>query len=122
MAAPVIWFEVIGKDGKKLQDFYSELFDWKINADNPMNYGMVEAAGSGNDPGKGSIGGGIGSAAEGVPPYVTFYVQVNDPDAYLKRVEKMGGSVIVPTTEIPNMVTFALFADPEGHIVGLVKG
>jgi predicted enzyme related to lactoylglutathione lyase len=122
MSAPVVWFEILGKDGKKLQNFYSELFDWKINADNPMQYGMVEAAGNGNEPGKGSIGGGIGSGQPGVPNYVTFYVQVNDPDAYLKRVESKGGKVIVPTTEIPNMVTFALFADPEGNVVGLVKG
>ena len=28
----------------------------------------------------------------------------------------------MPVTEIPNMVTFALFADPEGHVVGVVKG
>jgi predicted enzyme related to lactoylglutathione lyase len=27
----------------------------------------------------------------------------------------------VPVTEIPNMVTFAQFADPQGNVVGLVK-
>jgi predicted enzyme related to lactoylglutathione lyase len=121
MSAPVVWFEIIGKDGKKLQNFYGELFNWKINADNPMQYGMVDAAGSGTDPGKGSIGGGIGAAQPGEPGHVTFYVQVDEPDAYLRRIEKLGGRVIVPTTEIPNMVTFALFADPEGNMVGLVK-
>jgi predicted enzyme related to lactoylglutathione lyase len=25
-------------------------------------------------------------------------------------------------TEIPNMVTFALFSDPEGNVVGVFKG
>ncbi len=122
MTAPVVWFEILGKNAKKLQDFYGELFDWKINADNPMSYGMVEAGGNGEEPGKGSIAGGIGSAQEGAPGHVTFYVQVNDMDAYLKRLERMGGRVIVPITEIPNMVTFAIFADPEGNMVGLVKG
>jgi len=43
MANPVVHFEVTGKDGKKLQDFYSGVFGWKINADNPMNYGIVDA-------------------------------------------------------------------------------
>jgi len=52
MANPVTWFEVTGKDGKKLQDFYSGVFGWKIDASNPMNYGMVDNAGQG-------IGGGI---------------------------------------------------------------
>jgi predicted enzyme related to lactoylglutathione lyase len=48
-------------------------------------------------------------------------VSVEDPNAYLTRAEKFGGKTIVPVTEIPNMVTFALFADPEGHVVGIVK-
>ncbi len=121
-AAPVVWFEVTGKDAKKLQSFYGKIFDWKINADNPMNYGMVDAAANGAAVGTGSIGGGIGPAQPDAPGYVTFYVQVDDPDAYLKKIESLGGKTIMPTTEIPNMVTFALFQDPEGNMVGLVKG
>lgn len=70
MSAPkVVHFEILGQDGRKMQDFYSELFAWKVNADNPMNYGLVEAAG------EGSIGGGIGAAEDG-PGHVTFYVQL----------------------------------------------
>ncbi|HEX9653312.1 MAG TPA: VOC family protein [bacterium] len=114
MAAPVVHFEVIGKDGKKLQNFYSKLFDWKINADNPMNYGLVEAA-------QGGIGGGVGPAQPGQPGYVTFYVGVPDVKAALKKAESLGGKTVVPETEIPNMVTFGLFADPEGNHVGVVK-
>lgn len=121
-AAPVVHFEIIGKDGKKLQDFYSKLLDWKINADNPMNYGLVEAAGNGAEVGKGSIGGGVSGAEEGMPGYVTVYAQVSDLAATLKKAESMGGKTVVPPTEIPNMVTFALFSDPEGNVVGLVKG
>jgi predicted enzyme related to lactoylglutathione lyase len=121
-AAPVVHFEVVGKDGKKLQNFYSKLFDWKINADNPMNYGLVEAAGNGTEAGKGSIGGGVGAGQEGMPGYVTFYAQVPDLAATLKKAESMGGKTVMPPTEIPNMVTFALFTDPEGHMVGIVQG
>ena len=115
MGAPVVHFEIIGKDSGKLISFYGELFDWKINADNPMNYGIIESQK------EGTIGGGIGQSQEGQPGHVTFYAEVDDLQAYLDRVEKMGGKTIVPVTEIPNMVTFALFADPEGHVVGLVK-
>ena len=57
MGAKVTHFEILGKDAKKLQGFYSDLFDWQINADNPMNYGLVQAQG------EGSIGGGIGHTA-----------------------------------------------------------
>ncbi len=114
MAAPVVHFEVIGKDGKKLQNFYSKLFDWKINADNPLNYGLVEA-------GSGGIGGGIGAAQPGQPASVTFYVGVPDVKAALKKAESLGGKTVVPETEIPNMVTFGMFADPEGNHVGVVQ-
>ena len=47
MGNPVVHFEVLGKDGEALQSFYSDLFDWKINADNPMNYGIVDTGGEG---------------------------------------------------------------------------
>jgi uncharacterized protein len=115
-AAPVVHFEILGKDGSKLQDFYRSLFDWKINADNPMKYGLVEAANSS------SIGGGIGASQKGAPGIVTVYVQVTDLQAQLDKAESLGGKTIVPPTEIPGYVTIALFQDPEGNTIGLIKG
>jgi len=117
MGAPVVHFEILGQNGKALQEFYANLFGWKINADNPMGYGLVDT----DSDGKG-IGGGIGGANEGEPGWVTFYVEVDNLQAYLDKVAKHGGKTIVPITEIPEMVTFAVFQDPEGHMVGLVKG
>lgn len=51
---------------------------------------------------------------------MTVYVEVPDCDAALKKVEALGGRTLVPTTVIPGMVTFAMFADPEGNAVGVV--
>jgi uncharacterized protein len=113
MANPVTWFEITGKDGKKLQDFYSGVFGWKVDANNPMQYGMVDNQGQG-------IGGGI-SAGDGGTKQVTFYIEVDDPQAYLGKVESQGGKTVVPVTEIPGMVIFAQFADPEGNVVGITK-
>ena len=113
MANQVSWFEVTGKDGAKLQQFYGGLFGWKINADNPMHYGIVDGA-------DGGISGGVGQSVNG-GKQVTFYVSVDDPQAYLDRAQSLGGRTIVPVTEIPDMVTFAQFADPEGNVVGIVK-
>ncbi len=113
MPNPVVHFEIVGKDAKKLQGFYSGVFDWKVDANNPISYGMVDTGGQG-------INGGIAGADDGIAR-ATFYIEVNDTDAYLKKVEGMGGKVLVPTTVVPNMVTFAMFADPEGNLVGLVK-
>ena len=70
MGQPVVHFEIMGTDADKLHSFYSDLFDWKINAENPMSYGIVDREGNVNADGVG-IGGGIG-AAPGVrgPPHL----------------------------------------------------
>ena len=114
MPNPVTHFEIIGKDGKALQDFYANLFGWKVDANNPMNYGIVEP-----QEGHGT-GGGIG-AGEGEASYVTIYVEVDDPQAYLDKAVSMGGQVAMPVTEIPGMVIFAQFKDPEGNVIGITK-
>ncbi|MBV9356513.1 MAG: glyoxalase [Chloroflexi bacterium] len=118
MAAPSVhWFEVTGRDGPALQQFYARLFDWSVaDAGDSSGYGLVSAAGTG-------IGGGIGASQDGGPGQVTFYVEVDDPASYLARAEQLGGRALVQPTEIPNYgLTFALFTDPEGHVVGLSKG
>ena len=78
-----------------------------------MGYGML------SQPDKG-IGGGVGQAQDG-NGHVTFYVEVDDPQAALDKIESLGGKTVMPVTEM-EMVTFALFTDPEGHLVGIVKG
>ena len=113
MGAPVVHFEIQARDAAAARAFYSELFGWTIDADNPMNYGEV-ATGAGS-----GIDGGI-TVAEG-PPMATFYIEVPDPQATLDAIVERGGSVVVPVTEIPDSVTFALFTDPDGNAVGLVK-
>ena len=116
MKNPVVHFEVVAKDGEAAQEFYSKLFDWKLNADNPDNYGIIET------PESGGIGGGIGAAPEGSSRHVTFYVAVDDLQSYLDKAESLGGKTIMPPTEVPGQVALALFADPEGNVVGMVKG
>jgi predicted enzyme related to lactoylglutathione lyase len=116
MAAPVTHFEINARDGKRAQDFYSALFGWKINADNEMRYGLVDTGV------KMGINGGIGQADQNSNPSVTFYVQVEDIQKHLDNAVALGARIIVPLTDVPGMVTFAQFADPEGNVVGLLKG
>ena len=111
MGAPVTWFEVASSHPKELFAFYKKVFDWTIE-EVEVGYGVVTA-----DPSSG-IAGGIGQA-DG-PNQVTFYIEVNDPKEFLKRVEQNGGKTVVPVMETP-MVTFAQFADPQGNVIGLVK-
>jgi len=116
MGRPVVHFEIHGKDGKKLQEFYKALFEWEIDDNNPMQYGMV-AAGQGGPPE--GIGGGI--AQSDAAPMVTFYVQVVSLDETLKKAESMGGKTVMPPMDVPGGPTMAQLQDPEGNTIGLVK-
>jgi len=121
MGQPVVHFEVVGKDGEKLRSYYSDLFGWKINADNPMNYGIVEREGNVNTDGVG-IGGGVGAGPDGYDGHVTFYVEVPDVEAALVQAESLGGKRRMGPEEVPGGPTLGHFTDPEGNMVGLVQG
>ena len=120
MGQPVVHFEILGKDAEKLQSYYSELFGWEVDSDNPMNYGMVQREGNVNPDGVG-IGGGIGAGPEGYPGHATFYVEVPDVEAALAKAENLGGSRMMGPETVTEGVEIGQFKDPEGHLVGLVK-
>jgi uncharacterized protein len=120
MGQPVVHFEVIGKDGAKLQSYYGDLFGWEFDTNNPMNYGVVTRDGNTNDDGAG-IGGGVAGGPEGYDGHVTFYVEVPDVEASLARAEELGGSRIMGPDEVMEGLTLGQFSDPEGHVIGVVK-
>jgi predicted enzyme related to lactoylglutathione lyase len=118
MGHPVVHFEVMGKDGGALQRYYSELFDWQITpAPGPMDYGLVEQWVNAEGIG---IGGGVGAGRDGYGGHVTFYVQVPDVEAALAKAEGLGGKRVSGPDPIPTGQVIGLFADPEGHVIGLV--
>jgi predicted enzyme related to lactoylglutathione lyase len=121
MGQPVVHFEVLGKDAERLRRYYAELFGWKIDADNPVGYGMVARDENVNPDGIG-IGGGIGAAPEGYDGHVTFYVEVPDVEAALARAESLGGTRMMGPETVMDVVELGLFADPEGHLIGVVRG
>ncbi len=113
MANPVAWFEVDGPDAPALQGFYAKLFDWKVDANNSMNYGMVE-------PADGGIGGGVASSQDG-SAQVTFYVAVPDLQAALDKASRLGGHTVQPPMDVPDGPSIAFFSDPAGNRIGLMK-
>ena len=120
MANPVIHFEVTGKDGEKLKSYYSELFGWQVNSDNPMDYGTI-GDGQGKGPDGEGIGGGIATAPEGSDGYVTFYVQVPSVEEALAKAESLGGHRVLGPDKVMDMMIIGQFKDPEGHLIGLIN-
>jgi predicted enzyme related to lactoylglutathione lyase len=115
MPHPVIWFEVVGKDAEALRRFYGDMFGWRIDPA-PEAPGYFMCTTDGEMP-----SGGIGADPAGGDGHVTFYVETDDLQASLDKAESLGAKTIMPPTEPMGGTRIALFADPEGHMVGLVK-
>jgi len=114
-ANPIVHWEIMGPDGDALKAFYSVLFDWKFNTPEGFeNYHTTEGDAMG-------VNGAVGQGSEETPAYNCIYVGVADIDATLADVESGGGVTAMPRTEIPGVVTFAMFHDPAGNLVGLVE-
>lgn len=114
MSNPVVHFEIASEHAKELQAFYSQLFGWKVDTNNPVEYGVVE---TGSERG---IAGGIGPAMGG-PNRVTFYVEVDDLRAYLDKAVSLGGKTLMEPDAVPGGPTIAMFQDPDGNITGLTQ-
>jgi predicted enzyme related to lactoylglutathione lyase len=113
-AAPgVVHWEVQARDPARQQQFFANLFGWKVQVDPQMNYGMVAGAG------KDTIGGGIGGTMD--TARVTVYVQVPDINASLDKAQSLGAQTVMPRTDI-GMIVMAQFKDLEGNVIGLVEG
>ncbi len=116
MENPVVHFEILGTDGRRLMDFYRDLFGWELR-EVPMtgyeSYAYLPAPDEG-------IGGGVGQLADGEPAVVTIYVEVVDPQAMLDRALEAGAELELPVTAIPGVGAIARFRDPQGNVVGVV--
>ena len=115
MGCPVVHFEFWSKDPEKASAFYQQVFDWKIRVIPDLNYHLVETEGGG-------INGGIMKPQQGPwPSDLSLYIQVDDVDAYAEKIREGGGKIMREKMEIPNVGTFALFADPDGRVLGIWK-
>ena len=114
MAHQVGWFEIRGTDTAKLRGFYGELFGWKAQLDPSGGYAEISSLDAG-------IGGGIAPAVPSASAgWVTVYVRVPDLKAAIAHAERLGGKLLLPIMELPEL-SFAVIADPEGHAVGLMS-
>jgi predicted enzyme related to lactoylglutathione lyase len=77
------------------------------------NYTLIAASGAG-------ISGGLGRSRTG-QPWATFYAEAYDLHAVLDRAAALGGTTVVPITEIPGKLAYAMLTDPDGLLVGVAK-
>jgi predicted enzyme related to lactoylglutathione lyase len=118
MGYPVVHFEINTAAGPELARFYAEAFDWVTQRDGD-DYIQITTEGVCAGTGAPGIDGGIGPSDPG-DDFVTFYVQVPDVEATLAQVIELGAEVDMAPTE-GGRVVFAIFRDPAGNRIGLVR-
>jgi len=114
----ISWFELMTTDVEAAKGFYGTLFGWKYEAyagDPAAQYHMLKV----NDE---PVGGIMKTPPQcsGYPPIWGAYVTVADIDATAAKVVELGGKVIVPPTDIPNIGRFSVFSDPQGAVLSAI--
>jgi predicted enzyme related to lactoylglutathione lyase len=114
MPHPVVHAEIRSKDPDATRAFFGELFGWTY----PQ---------AGAFPGYTFVDTGVPDALytaisplQGDSDLVTFFVGVDDMKSTLEQATKLGGRVVQEPVSVPG-VSFALIADPQGHVVGLAQ-
>jgi predicted enzyme related to lactoylglutathione lyase len=109
----IVHIELSANNREKAAEFYSKLFGWEVQQIPEMNYATFSTTGD--------LGGGFNPVSEDNPAgTVIAYVNSEDIEADLTKIESLGGKRLVPKTEIPTVGWFAMFADPTGNKVGLL--
>ncbi|HUW87099.1 MAG TPA: VOC family protein [Candidatus Paceibacterota bacterium] len=104
--------EISAKSPDNLAKFYVEMFGWEArNMDNPSGKYTVWQSSN-------MRGGFAPIGDENKQGDVTVYLDSDDIDADLKKVEINGGKILKGKTEYPGG-WFAYFEDPSGNRLGL---
>ena len=116
-----VWYGLMTTDMEAAKAFYAEVVGWGMkDASTPgMAYTLFTS-------GKVSVSGLMELTEDakrmGATPSWIGYVGVNDVDATVDRLRRLGGAVHVPPTDIPNVSRFSIVADPQMATLALFKG
>ena len=119
-ASRFVWYELMTGDAAAAAAFYTEVVGWRAqDAGMPgvaytlMMVGDAQVAGMMDTPDE--------LKAIGAPASWSGYIAVDDVDATEARILQLGGKVLRPGSDIPEIGRFAVVADPQGSAFMLFK-
>lgn len=115
MNNPVLQFQILAKSPEETAAFYSQLFGWKIDANNALGYRRIDTGS------KQGIQGGIWPAPPHAPNFAQLFVGVADVDAAVNHAASLGATVLIPATALPEGGEMAVLLDPHGMSFALVR-
>jgi predicted enzyme related to lactoylglutathione lyase len=112
------WNELMTSDVAGAKAFYAELLGWEMHdlkSPETMPYTLLRV-------GQREVGGimAFPPGHEAATPAWGTYVEVDDVEKQMARVEQLGGKVIVPPTDIPNVGRIIVISDPQGAMMTLI--
>lgn len=111
------WAELMTTDVAAAKAFYRDLFSWGLR-DMDMPTGSYTTCQVGDT----SVAGIMKIPPDGppMPPSWGCYVTVDDVDATLQKAAGLGGQVVVPAMDIPNVGRMAVIRDPQGALLSVI--
>jgi predicted enzyme related to lactoylglutathione lyase len=117
MANPVMHWQILTKQPKKLEEFYSALFGWKISSENALGNRQVDTTC------KEGIHGGFWSISEKEGhSMVQLFIRVDDVKAHAKKAEQLGAHIVIPPQTLPEGDEMAVAVDPDGIPFAMFRG
>jgi uncharacterized protein len=124
----IVHFEIPANDIEKLKKFYMDLFGWTMNKyPGPTVYYLVGTVPVDENimmPIRPGVNGGLYDKKDAAMPEQakpTNYISVESVEEYSRKVEALGGKIVVTKMEIPGLGWWALALDPEGNHFGMLE-
>lgn len=115
MANPVVQFQILSKTPEETARFYSDLFGWSVNADNPLGYREISTGG------RDGIQGGIWPAPPQSASFVQLFIAVDNVRTVCSKAQTAGAKVVIPPTNLSDGSEMAVLHDPQGMSFGVVN-
>jgi hypothetical protein len=123
----IVHFEIPANNTEKLQKFCAGVFGWKIENGSGDMSGTMEYWLLGTVPvdkqmrplRPGVNGGMYKKTSPEMKP--VNYISVENADEYIEKIKKLGGKIIVPKQEVPQVGWTAVATDPEGNHFAILQ-
>ena len=112
------WCELLTTDAAKASKFYGSLFGW-TEQDMPMATLRYTIFSQGTTQVAGMMT--IQKEWGPMPSSWLSYFAVADCNATVEKTKKLGGSVMKPADDVPNVGRFAILQDPQGGTFAIIQ-
>lgn len=114
-----VWYDLVTPDPEASIAFYGDVVGWGTQPFENEGGPPYTMWTRGETPVGGMVPLGEAEKEKGIPPHWTAYVSVADAEATAAKATELGGAIVHPVTEIPNVGRFVVIRDPHNAVVSV---